>query len=195
MLNAANTLRRALIWVALLNLGYFLVEFSVALRIDAVSLFADSVDFLEDAAVNLLVLMGLAWSLRRKTQLALLLAALMLVPAIATLWMAYLKWHTASVPNPQSLTVVGVGALVVNVSCAFLLAKVQASHGSLTRAAFLSARNDAMANVAIIGAGASTWVMGSHWPDLVVGLGILILNLGAAHEVFVAARKERAAQW
>ena len=61
----------------------------------------------------------------------------------------------------------------------------------LTRAAFLSARNDAAANVAIIGAGlvtASLWR--SAWPDLIVGAGIAIVNAGAAHEVWAAAREE-----
>jgi Co/Zn/Cd efflux system component len=45
-------LRRAIWIVALLNLAYFGVEFAVALSIGSVSLFADSVDFFEDAAVN-----------------------------------------------------------------------------------------------------------------------------------------------
>jgi Co/Zn/Cd efflux system component len=31
----------------------------------------------------------------------------------------------------------------------------------------------------------------SRWPDLVVGLGILLMNLDAAREVFEAARAER----
>ena len=49
------------LWVAVLNLGYFGVEFTVALAIGSVSLFADSVDFLEDASVNLLILAALGW--------------------------------------------------------------------------------------------------------------------------------------
>lgn len=42
-------LRRAVLLVALLNLGYFETEFAVAAAIGSVSPFADSVDFLEDA--------------------------------------------------------------------------------------------------------------------------------------------------
>ena len=38
--------RRTVLLVALLNLGYFAVEFVVARLIGSVSLFADSVDFL-----------------------------------------------------------------------------------------------------------------------------------------------------
>jgi len=48
-LDASAGLGRVVRRVALLNLGYFGVEFTVALAIGSVSLFADSVDFLEDA--------------------------------------------------------------------------------------------------------------------------------------------------
>jgi len=51
--------------VALLNLGYFGVEFGVAAAIGSVSLFADSIDFLEDASINLLIAIALGWSARQ----------------------------------------------------------------------------------------------------------------------------------
>ena len=38
--------------VGLLNIAYFFIEFIVALNIKSVSLFTDSIDFLEDASVN-----------------------------------------------------------------------------------------------------------------------------------------------
>jgi Co/Zn/Cd efflux system component len=74
-----------------------------------------------------------------------------------------------------------------------MLARHRHSGGSLTRAAFLSARNDAIANLAIIAAGIVTLAFPSAWPDLVVGLGIAVLNADAAREVFMAAREERTA--
>ncbi len=55
-------LRKVVIIVAILNLAYFGVEFAVALAIDSVSLFADSVDFLEDASINFLIAIALGWS-------------------------------------------------------------------------------------------------------------------------------------
>jgi Co/Zn/Cd efflux system component len=54
------TLRTTVLLVALLNLAYFGVEFTVALNIHSVSLFADSVDFLEDTSVNLVIFFALA---------------------------------------------------------------------------------------------------------------------------------------
>jgi len=61
----------------------------------------------------------------------------------------------------------------------------------LTRGAVLSARNDALANIAIIGARLVTaFVWRSAWPDLIVGLAIAALNADAAREVWEAARQE-----
>ena len=47
--------RRAALIVALANLAFFGIEFAVAIAIGSVSLFADSIDFLEDTAVNGLI--------------------------------------------------------------------------------------------------------------------------------------------
>ena len=57
-----TTLKHAVCFVAVANLAYFGIEFAVALNIGSVSLFADSIDFLEDAAVNLLILVALRWN-------------------------------------------------------------------------------------------------------------------------------------
>lgn len=48
-----SRLRRVVRLIGLLNLGYFGIEFAVALAIGSVALFADSIDFLEDAAGRL----------------------------------------------------------------------------------------------------------------------------------------------
>src|SRR5882672_412624 len=186
-------LHRVVKRVALLNLGYFGVEFAVALRIGSVSLFADSVDFLEDASVNLLIVMALGWTVRNRARLGMALAGILLVPGLATLWTAWQKFLHLAPPAPIPLTLTGLGALCVNLACAFMLANYRDHSGSLTHAAFLSARNDAFANIAIIGAGLLTAATASPWPDLVVGLGIAALNADAAREVFEAARRERAA--
>lgn len=188
-----NILRRTVLIVALLNLAYFGVEFAVARSIGSVSLFADSIDFLEDTAVNFLILVALGWSAHRRSLVGMVLAGILLAPGFATLWAAWGKIADPVAPDAALLSITGVGALGVNVLCAFLLARFRAHSGSLTRAAFLSARNDALANIAIIAAGLITAATVSPWPDLVVGLGIFFLNLDAAREVFEAARQERVA--
>jgi Co/Zn/Cd efflux system component len=190
---AHATLRRAVLVVALLNLGYFGIEFAVALAIGSVSLFADSVDFLEDASINLLIFVALGWSARRRALLGMVLAAILLVPGFATLWTAWDKFLLPLPPAPVPLTLAGAGALAVNLTCAIILARYRRHAGSLTRAAFLSARNDAFANIAIIAAGLVTAATQSGWPDVVVGLGIAAINADAARKVYAAARMERRA--
>jgi Co/Zn/Cd efflux system component len=183
-------LRRTVIIVALLNLAYFGVEFLVALRIGSVALFADSIDFLEDASINLLIAFAFGWSATGRARLGMALAGILLIPGLATLWTAWGKFAAPMPPAPLPLTLTGLGALAINASCAFMLARFRADGGSLTRAAFLSARNDTIANAAIIAAGLATAYTSSAWPDLIVGLGIAALNADAAREVWSAAREE-----
>jgi len=183
-------LSRAVALVAGLNLSYFGVEFTVALAIGSVSLFADSIDFLEDAAINLLILVGLGWSVRSRARLGMAFAGILLIPGLATLWTAWNKFGAFVAPDALALSLAGAGALAVNLTCALILARYRTASGSLTRAAFLSARNDALANVAIVAAGLATAATLSPWPDMIVGLAIAILNADAAHEVYEAATEE-----
>jgi Co/Zn/Cd efflux system component len=65
----AGRLRRTVLIVATFNLSYFFVEFAVALAAGSVALLADSVDFLEDTAINLLIFTALGWPLARRATL------------------------------------------------------------------------------------------------------------------------------
>lgn len=186
-----GTLRNAVRMVAILNLGYFGIEFAVAVWIRSVSLFADSIDFLEDASVNLLIMVALGWTIRNRARLGMALAGVLLIPALATLWTAWEKFNVPIPPAPVPLTLTAAGAILVNLTCALLLARYRHHSGSLTHAAFLSARNDVLANVSIIAAGLVTaFVWNSAWPDIIVGLAIAVMNADAAREVFTAARRE-----
>ena len=163
----------------------------MALGIGSVSLFADSIDFLEDAAVNGLILAALAGARSAVHWLVWRLRLILLAPGLATLWTAWEKFIAPVPPAPVPLSLAGGGALAVNLFCALLLVRFRVQSGSLTRAAFLSARNDVLANIAIIAAGLVTAVTVSPWPDLLVGLGIFVMNLDAACEVYTTARRER----
>jgi len=187
---SSEGLRRVVLIVMALNLGYFGVEFAVALAIGSVSLFADSIDFLEDASVNFLIFVALGWSAILRARVGMLLAGILLIPGVATLWTAWEKFNVPVAPDPIPLSLAGAGALAVNLTCALMLTRYRHHSGSLTRAAFLSARNDAAANIAIIGTGFVTAYTLSAWPDLIVGLAIAAVNAGAAREVWEAAREE-----
>lgn len=189
-MSPSRSFRSAVRLVALLNLAYFVIEMVMALRIGSVSLLADSADFFEDAAVNFLILAALDWSAARRAKVGGVLAAILLAPAVAFLWTLLRKLGDPTPPEALSLSVTGLGAMAVNLLCAFTLVRHRGAAGSLSKAAFLSARNDVAANIGIIAAGLLTVVTRSIWPDIVAGLAIAAMNIDAAREVWQAARKD-----
>lgn len=140
-----------------------------------------------------MIAIALGWSATNRARLGMVLAGILLIPGLATLWTAWQKFMAPLPPAPVPLSLAGVGALAVNLSCAFILVRFRIHSGSLTRAAFLSARNDALANIAIIAAGFMTAYTLSGWPDLIVGLGIMAMNAHAAQEVWNVAHEEHRA--
>ncbi|MBD3783454.1 MAG: cation transporter [Micrococcales bacterium] len=191
--DALGTLRRTVLTVALLNLGYFVVEFTVALSAGSVSLLADSVDVLEDTSVNVLIALALGWPLARRALLGKVLAVVILGPAAVATWEAVQRVAAPAAPRVAPLVLASLGAIVVNGTSAVLLARIRTHGGSLGRAAFLSARNDVVVNVAVILMGVTTALTGSGWPDLVLGSVIIVLALHAAHEVWECSEDERLA--
>jgi Co/Zn/Cd efflux system component len=170
--------------VAISNLLYFAVEFSLALSIGSVSLFADSIDFLEDASVNILIFIGLGWSLIARKRLSRFFALLLMIPAVSVIISTVYKINNPSTPSGQVISIIAIGALIVNFTCAVLLAKFRQNQQSLVLAAYLSARNDALANIAVITAGVVTMLWVSPIPDLIVGISIGMLNADAAVKVW-----------
>ena len=113
---------RRILWIALLvNLAMFLVEIGAGLKAGSVSLLADSLDFLGDAAnygISLWVLgMALAWRARA----AQLKAVSMLVFGLGVLGAALWHWWQGEVPSAPTMGLVGSLALLANVGVAVLL--------------------------------------------------------------------------
>ncbi len=179
--------------MAALNLAGFFVEIGVALAIGSVALVVDSLDFLEDAAINLLIVAGLGWSARNRARLGTGMAFLLVLPALAGAFAAYEKFSDFTPPAALPLTLTGLGAFAINLTCAMMLAKHRSGSGSLTKAAYLSARNDTMANLAVVAAGLATVVSPSPWPDLIAAALIAVVNADSAVDILRAAAAERRA--
>ncbi|MEN9453639.1 MAG: hypothetical protein RLZZ19_126 [Actinomycetota bacterium] len=183
-------LKRVVIRVATLNLAYFVIEFYFAQRFNSVALFSDSLDFLEDASVNLLIFLAFSLSLLWRTRLSYVFAFLLLLPAVGFFWNAISKLSEPIAPEGQGMSIVGLGALFVNLYCAIILNKFKDIKGGLAKAAYFSARNDAVSNVLIIAAGLVTLVWVSAIPDLIVGAAIFLMNADSARDILHAARTE-----
>ena len=188
---AHDRLRRTVLLVAGLNLAYFVVEVTVAIAIDSVALLADSVDFLEDTAVNLLVFLALGWSLAARARSGKAMALVVLAPAVAAAWQVVTEVGDPSAPDASALVLTAGGAALVNSAAAWLLAGVRVHGGSLGHAAWVAARNDVVVNLAVIAMAGVTALTGSGWPDVVLGALIVVVNVRAAREVWELAEEER----
>lgn len=193
--DAASTraVRRVVLIVAALNAAYFVVELVVALLVRSVALIADSVDFLQDASINLLIALALGWSLIARARLGRVLAFVIVVPAIVAAVEAVSKAFDPEPPAALPLIVVASGGAVVNLVCAVVLARHRGAGGSLVSAAWLVARNDVIINIAIVVMGLVTLLVASGWPDIALGVLILALNASAAAKVWRAAHDEELA--
>ena len=176
--------------VAFLNLTYFPLEFYFAHKFNSVSLLSDSLDFLEDASVNILIFLAFSLAVVWRKRLSYIFALLMLLPGISFLYNALHQISNPVTPTGKGMSLVGLGAFVVNLYCATILNKFKEIQGGLAKAAYFSARNDAVSNILIIFAGIVTLFWISAIPDLIVGTVIFIMNADSARVILKAAHRE-----
>lgn len=187
-------LRKTVAIVSILNFFYFVVEFTFAQIFGSLSLLSDSLDFLEDASINLLIFIAFAWSIAARKVLSYFLAVILLIPGVLFIYSAISRINEPVVPNGAGMSLIGFGALIINIYCAYILVKHKSEEGGLAKAAYLSARNDALANVLIICAGVITYFWRSQIPDLLIGVAIFVMNFDAAIQVINSQRKNRVEQ-
>ncbi|WP_416396555.1 cation transporter [Allohahella sp. A8] len=173
--------RRAL-WVALvINAIMFVVEFAASLQSGSVSLLADAIDFLGDAAnyiISLTVLsMGMLWRARA----AWLKGFTMVVFGVAVLARAGWVMVSDTTPEPLTMGAIGALALIANVTVAVMLYAFRSGDADM-RSVWLCSRNDALSNIAVMVAAAGVFGTGQAWPDLVVAgiMGMLALTSGVS---------------
>jgi len=68
----------------------------------------------EDLAIERFIAelaVALGWSLRKRALIGMGLAGILLIPGMATLWMAWARFNMPVPPEPLSLSITGLGAL------------------------------------------------------------------------------------
>lgn len=181
---------RRILWAALLlNATMFVVELAGSQRADSLSLMADAIDFAGDAlnyGVSLAVLgAALVWRARAawvKAWTMMGFGAFVLGRAVWSLWFG-------AVPEPLTMGLIGTLALAVNVGVAAMLYAFREGDANM-RSVWLCSRNDAIGNLAVMGAALGVAGTGTAWPDLAVATLMAALALQGGLAVRRQARDE-----
>lgn len=184
---------RRVLWIALVaNVVMFLVEVAAAVFSGSSALAADAADFLGDSANYALSLGALAIGGAWISRVALLKGTAMLAYGMAVL--AYALWRAwlGVAPEPLTMGVVGVLALLVNLGVAALLYRFREGDANM-RSVWLCTRNDVIANLAVLVAAAGVLGTGTVWPDVAVAGILALLGLSSGRIVIRQARAELSA--
>jgi cation diffusion facilitator family transporter len=178
---------RRVLWIALVvNAGMFLVEGVSGLLGDSVSLQADALDFLGDAANYGLGLAVLGLALTHRATAALIKGVSM---GLFGLWVVGSAVHNMvvqTVPSPAVMGAVGFLALAANLGVAVLLYRHRTGDSN-RRSVWLCTRNDAIGNLAVMVAASGVFASGTAWPDLAVAFVMATLALSSSYRVIAQA--------
>ena len=189
---SADPAYRRILWVALLlNAAMFAIEVVGSVRSGSVSLLADAIDFLGDAANYALSLAVLSLAIAWRARASLLKAASMAAFGIFVLGRVLWSTLEGRVPEPLTMGAIAALALAVNVFVAALLYRYRTGDSNM-RSVWICSRNDALGNIAVGAAAVGVFGTGRAWPDAVVACAMATLALTGAWSVMQHARRELA---
>ena len=179
-----------MLWIALvINAGMFAVEIIAGVAAQSAALKADALDFLGDSA-NYAISLGVAGlALRWRARAALLKGASLLVLGLwvlgSTVWMAL----AGTLPQAETMGVIGIMALIANLACAALLSRHREGDAN-RRSVWICSRNDAIGNIAVVAAAVGVFGTGTGWPDIAVAAILAGLGVSGGWQIIRQARGE-----
>jgi cation diffusion facilitator family transporter len=181
--------RRALWIVIALNAAMFAVEITAGALAGSQALRADALDFLADALTYgaSLWVIGRAATLRAKVALVkgLSLLAMGLWVFGSTVWLLF----GPGLPRAEVMGIVGALALAANLASVLILMRHRDGDANV-RSVWLCSRNDAVGNVAVMGAALAVGLTATPWPDLMVAALMSGLFLTSATQILRQAIAE-----
>ncbi|WP_323021097.1 cation transporter [Pararhodobacter sp.] len=188
---ASPAYRRALIAVIVLNGGLFGVEMTAGAMAGSRALQADALDFAADALTYGVSLWAIGRPLALRARVAQLKGLSLALMALAILGLAIRDMMAPGVPDASVMGAVGFAALAANVASVLILMRWKDGDSNV-RSVWLCSRNDAIGNVAVMGAAVMVAWLGSGWPDLVVAVAMAGLFLSSSVQILKRAAQERA---
>jgi cation diffusion facilitator family transporter len=181
---------RVVLWVCLIaNTVMFFVQTVGSYQALSVSLLANALDFLSDAANYGISLFVLGKSLRAKAKASIIKGASL---GLVGLWVAVETLQHAlqpELPKPLTMTLISLIGLAVNIGCAVLLYRYRGGDSN-RESVWICSRNDAIGNIAVILAAGGVFATATAWPDIIVAAILGYLALSGAWQILHSARKE-----
>lgn len=181
--------RRVLLVVIALNLAMFGIELGAGLKGQSLALQADALDFLGDGLTYAVSLAVLGAGLRVRSSAALVKGISLAALAIWILGNTLYRVFVLGAPSAMVMGVVGMLALATNVASALLLMRYRDGDANV-RSVWLCSRNDAIGNLAVLGAAVLVAGTGHAWPDLLVAAGLASLFLHSSSRIIAQAVRE-----
>ena len=181
---------RRVLWIVLgINLAMFGIEVGAGLAAGSISLQADALDFLSDAANYAISLSVVGAAQQYRASAALAKGAAMGLFGSWFLFAAVWRFVSGTVPEPYTMGVVGVLALLANALALALLWAYRAGDSNM-RSVWLCSRNDVLGNCAVLLAALGVFGTGAGWPDAFVASIMAALALHASLSVMRQASGE-----
>ena len=181
---------RRVLWIVLgINATMFVVEVAAGLAAGSVSLQADALDFLGDAANYGISLAVAGMVLRARASAALIKGTSM---GLFGLWViGTAAWNATAGTIPEAMTMGAVGfvALVANIVC-FVLLWAHRTGDANMRSVWLCTRNDVAGSLAVLAAAFGVFGTGAGWPDIAVAAIMATLALLSSFQVIRQSLRE-----
>ena len=159
---------KRVLWIVIaINAAMFVVEIAAGHIAGSQALQADALDFLGDTLTYGLSLAVIGRSVQTRSYAALFKGVSLTVMGLWVFGSTLYHVLVLGVPRAEIMGVIGFLALAANVASVLLLLRYKDGDANV-RSVWLCSRNDAIGNVAVMGAALAVWGTTSAWPDLLV---------------------------
>jgi Co/Zn/Cd efflux system component len=171
------------LWIVIaINAAMFLVEMGAGALAGSQALQADALDFLGDALTYGISLAVIGATLHIRAWAAFAKGVSLFMMGLWVFGSTAYFVLVAGLPSAEVMGIVGFLAMAANLTSVALLSKYKDGDANV-RSVWLCSRNDAIGNVAVMGAAIGVWLTGTKWPDLAVAALMAGLFLTSAFSI------------
>ena len=182
--------RKTLIILLLINAFMFVTELVLGWIAQSTGLIADSLDMLADAAVYGISLYAVGKGVLQQARSAQVSGMLQVTLGFGVLFEVIRRLIFGSEPQSLLIMTVGFVALFANIACLMLISKHR-DGGVHMRASWIFSTNDVIANLGVIISGVLVALLGSRYPDLIVGTIISLIVIRGGITILKDAKQTR----